>query len=178
MKAKSFFGIFVAMALVPLVLAYLVLKFGWFTPGATAKGEFVEHDIQLENLGQQTESQRPMWRIVYQPSANCDALCEEQLYGLNQTHTALGKLQKRVDANVLIDTSNSQSAAIDLNNYPHLTAQSATHAQLDSGYLYIIDPFGKAIMRYKGSIEREQTIKISKFILADLKKLLNYARVG
>jgi hypothetical protein len=34
------------------------------------------------------------------------------------------------------------------------------------------------INKYAGSTKPEQTIKTSKDILADVKKLLNYARVG
>ena len=173
MKAKSFFGIFLAMAVVPLVLAYLVLKLGWFTPGATAKGEFVQHDIQLQDLQTEASSdQRPLWRIIYQANSPCDQLCVEQLYGLNQTHSALGKLQKRVTAQVLT------SEQIDLSSYSHLKINNTTNEKLESDYLYIVDPFGKAIMKYKGSLSRDKTIETSKHILADIKKLLKYARVG
>ncbi|NVK24897.1 MAG: hypothetical protein HWE10_08210 [Gammaproteobacteria bacterium] len=177
MRAKSFFGIFLAMAIVPLVLAYLVLQLGWFTPGATAKGEFLKQEISIPHFtgvpSEQSQShERPQWRIVYQPSMNCEQLCKEQLYGLNQTHSALGKLQKRVKATVLSEQP------IDLSEYNHIDLEAVSNSKLSVDYLYVVDPFGKVILRYKGSLDREQTIQTSKFILADLKKLLNYARVG
>lgn len=169
MKTKSFFSIFVVMALVPLVLAFAVFKFGWFTPGATAKGEFVENEMTL-NLAAETD--KPIWHLVFQPTiGHCDAKCHEQLYGLNQTYVALGKLQKRVNALVL----NEQT---DLESYPLLKNHQAKNEGLDENYIYIVDPRGMVILQYKGSVIREDTINTSKDILVDIKKLLNYARVG
>lgn len=169
MKAKSFFSIFVAMALVPLLLAFVVLKFGWFTAGATAKGQFVEREITL-TLSERPE--KPMWSLVYQPSKlDCEKLCQEQLYGLNQTYVALGKLQKRVNAFVL-------NSSVQLTQYPLIKQSLSSNTDLDPHYIYVVDPLGKVIMKYPGSESREKTIKTSKDILADVKKLLNYARVG
>lgn len=169
MKSKSFFSIFAVMAAVPLVLAFMVLKFGWFTPGATAKGQFVESEITLDLKDM---AEKPIWNLVFQPSEkDCDQTCEEQLYGLNQTYIALGKLQKRVNAVVL-------NESIALTEYPLLKHHQSRNAELDVGHIYLVDPFGKVIIKYAGSTKREQTIKTSKDILADVKKLLNYARVG
>lgn len=156
------------MAIVPLVLAYVVLKFGWFTPGATAKGQFVEQDISVVF---DDKENKPLWYLIYQPESQCEQICKEQLYGLNQTYVALGKLQKRVKAQVFTEQ-------LDLQQFSHLSSTSFSHAKLQPEYIYIVDPMGKVIMKYKGSKEREQTIITSKNILADLKKLLNYARVG
>jgi hypothetical protein len=166
MKSKSFFSIFIVMAAVPLVLAFVVFKMGWYTPGATNKGQFVEFETTLD-LGHKS----PQWSVVYQPSEHCDAVCLEQLYGLNQSFLALGKLQKRVSAYVL-------GAEAFTTDYPELENRISTDKNLSPQHLYIVDPFGKVIMQYAGSADRQQTIKTSKDILADLKKLLNYARVG
>jgi cytochrome oxidase Cu insertion factor (SCO1/SenC/PrrC family) len=169
MNAKRFFSYFVLMALIPLMLAYLVLTFGWFTPGATAKGTFVETEIQLPFKSAQES--RPTWTIIAQPAADCQSLCEEALYGLNQTYGALGKLQKRVTAKVL-------NSKLDLSTYPHLNKINLSHGALKPDQFYLVDPFGKVILRYPVGPNREQTIKSSKAILADIKKLLNYSRVG
>jgi hypothetical protein len=56
--------------------------------------------------------------------------------------------------------------------------KQVTNTELDMDHIYLVDPYGKVIMQYAGSVLREDTIKTSKDILADLKKLLNYARVG
>lgn len=166
MKAKPFFTIFIVMSAVPLILAFLVLKLGWFTPGATNKGEFVAFETSL-NL----QHERPTWAIVYQPSDHCDVTCSEQLYGLNQTYIALGKLQKRVEAYVLSD-------GFSASEYSHLKLKPITNQNLQADHLYLVDPMGKVIMQYKGSTERDETIQTSKDLLADIKKLLKYARVG
>lgn len=166
MKAKPFFTIFVVMAAVPLILAFLILKMGWFTPGATNKGQFVEFETTL-NL----EHDRPTWAIVYQPNESCDKVCSEQLYGLHQTYIALGKLQKRVSAYVLAD-------ALPVEDYQKLQTKTVNDANLKADYLYLVDPLGKVIMQYPGSDNRDKTIQTSKDLLADIKKLLKYARIG
>lgn len=168
MKAKSFFMVFVGMAIVPLALAYAALNLGWYTPGATAKGEFVEQEIQLTI----DEQFKPgVWRIVAQPKSQCGVHCEELLYGLNQTYIALGKLQKRVEARVL-------NSELDLSNYPKILTAQLSDQQLDPTFLYLVDPFGKVILQYPINTDRKQTITTSKAVLSDIKKLLKYSRVG
>jgi hypothetical protein len=166
MKSKTFFSIFIAMATIPFALALLVLKMGWFTPGATNKGEFVPFNTTLD-----FQHEKPTWAIIYQPKNACDSLCEEQLYGLNQTYIALGKLQKRVRAYVL-------AAPKAANAYSHLDSAALTNTYLQPDHLYLVDPLGKVIMQYKGSEDRNETIQTSKDLLSDMKKLLKYARVG
>lgn len=168
MKTKSFFMVFVGMAIVPLALAYAALTFGWYTPGATAKGQFVEQEIQLAI---DANSKAGVWRIVAQPENDCSIHCQELLYGLNQTYVALGKLQKRVEATVL----NEQ---LDLSEYPKLHASNFGANKLASKYLYLVDPFGKVILQYPVNTDRKQTITTSKAVLSDIKKLLKYSRVG
>ncbi len=170
MKTKSFFGIFVGMAIVPLVAAYAVLKLGWYTPGATAKGQFVEREIQLYKNVEQANENR-LWRIVVQPNDQCSQHCQELLYGLNQTYIALGKLQKRVEAQVL-------SKNLDISAYPKLTSGQHENQHLSPNYLYLVDPFGKVILQYPIGANRAQTVASSKAALADIKKLLKYSRVG
>lgn len=167
MKAKTFFGIFVVMAVVPLALAYMTLQFNWFTPAATNKGEFMAEEVSIS-----IEKENPTWSIVYQPTGSeCDQICKEQLYGLNQTYIALGKLQKRVEAYVLTDV-------LDISDYPATRPYQKQFAELDPNFLYVVDPMGKVVLRYQASPQREQTIMTSKYILSDLKKLLKYARIG
>lgn len=167
MKSKTFFAVFATMAIVPLALAYMTLKFGWFTPAVTNKGEFMTREVSLE-----LPKESPKWRIVFQPQQNsCDALCEEQLYGLNQAFVALGKLQRRVDAVVL-------SNEVDLSAYPRAQRIQQRFDVLQPNYIYLVDPMGKVVLRYAAQNDREHTILTSKHILSDLKKLLKYERVG
>lgn len=170
MKAKSFFFIFIGMAAVPLALAYATLKLGWYTPGATAKGEFVDREIVLD-IHQKQQQTLPHWYLVAQPEKACEAECQELLYGLNQTYVALGKLQKRVETKVF-------SAEVDLTKFPKLQNTDLSSDSLSSRFIYVVDPFGKVVLQYPVSADRDQTITSSKAILADLKKLLKYSRVG
>jgi hypothetical protein len=167
MKSKTFFSLFAALAGVPLLLAYLILELNWFTPAATNKGEFLPKEVSVD-----LKLEKPTWSIVYQPQKNdCDQQCEELLYGLNQTYIALGKLQKRVNAWVMAEN-------FDISDFPAAQLNKTTNPELSNDYIYIVDPRGKVILRYAGTTNREETIKTSKDILSDLKKLLNYARIG
>lgn len=168
MKTKSFFMVFVGMAIIPLILAYAALTFGWYTPGATAKGQFVESEIQLAI---DDSFKVGVWRIVARPESECSNHCQELLYGLNQTYVALGKLQKRVEARVL-------NEELDISKYPNLVASRLEENRLTSHHLYVVDPYGKVILQYPVNTDRKQTIITSKAVLSDIKKLLKYSRVG
>lgn len=172
MQSKSFFTWFIILALVPLVLAYLVLSLGWYTPGATNRGAFLSQELQLSFI-RQDSSQAGRWHLIAQPNSgqDCGYECQELLYGLNQTYLALGKLQKRVTAQVL-------ATQLDLSAYPKLMLTAAPEQGLSAQYLYLVDPFGKVILQYPVTGERAQTISSSKAALADIKKLLKYSRVG
>lgn len=165
MKAKQFFFIFVGISLLPLAAAYFVLKLGWFNSGEAVKGQFLDSEINIT-----LTQQKPMWHLVYQPNGDCDALCEEQLYGLEHVYTALGRKQSRVNAWVM--------GTAELKNDANVTYTKQRFDLLEPEYIYIVDPEGKVILRYLGSTDRHQTIATGKAILADLKRLLNYARVG
>lgn len=167
MSAKRFLLIFTAMAAIPLLLAFAVLQFNWFTPGATNKGEFVDFDVKVP-----TAQEQQLWRIVYQPKQGaCDAICEEQLYGLNQTFVALGKLQPKVKSLLF-------SKAVDVSEYKHVEPVAETFSQLSPNNIYLVDPFGQVILQYPANSQREQTIQTSKALLSDIKKLLKYSRTS
>jgi hypothetical protein len=83
----------------------------------------------------------------------------------------LGKLQKDVRAYVLNPPSPIKSEYV----LDSLTLESQG---LSPDYIYLVDPFGKVILQYATSHNRNESVQMSKDMLADVKKLLKYARMG
>lgn len=171
------FGVFVA----PFVLAAIVYQMGWFTAGVTNKGEFMDKELTLDwilpNEGTETE-----WVIFYHIPASCDETCNNVLYSLNQGYQALGKLQGKASPVAVRTDSATITPAQLKEQYGYVkimeqqSEQLATLAQLSSDYVYLVDPFGKVILRYKTAAQKQDMIMITKDWMADLKRLLKYSR--
>lgn len=166
MKASKFFWIFGGMALIPFLLAYIVLKTGMYSAGETAKGEFLSTEIAVP-IGEQAG----LWRIVAQLPSPCDKLCSEMEYSLTQIPKALGKIEHKVETYLFgnIDEVGDSEGIVKINQ---------TIAELDVSHLYLVDPFGNAILKYELTDDRSNTIKVCKDVIADLKKLIKYSRAA
>lgn len=176
---RLFIGIALSF-IIPLAGAWMILAFGWYTPGVTNKGELIQPPIEVSSS---ENAQLPdTWRLTYRVPATCDEACINGLYVINQTDLALGRDSNRVRP-VAIQASEQ------VQNLPELSPDSRMiyltlpdlHQQLGelpADSLFIIDPRGFVIMRYDGSSERAVVIQRGREILDDLKKLLKMSRVG
>lgn len=173
------FGAFVA----PFLLAFVVLKMGWFNAGETNRGEFMQTELTLEWLLPQNPKDSE-WVIFYHMPQSCDQTCENVLYSLNQGFQALGKLQKKAHPVAVRSADNSMSEQALSEQYEHVQvvaetpAQQATLTQLSNGYVYLVDPFGKVVLRYGAKAQKEDMIMVTKDWMEDLKRLLKYSRTG
>ena len=172
-------GAFVA----PALLAAIVFQLGWFNAGVTNKGEFMDKEITLDwILPEKAEDTR--WVIFYHIPNQCDNICENVLYSLNQGFQALGKLQGKAYA--LTIRSNESSISNDqldqqfgyIRTEQQTTGHQATLSQLSSDYIYLVDPFGKVILRYSAKADRKEAIMTTKDWMSDLKRLLKYSRTS
>lgn len=164
MKARKFFLLFAAMALAPLILAFVVLKAGWYNAGVTAKGTFLEHEMALP-----VQSSAGKWHIVAKASYPCLEVCQEISYSLIQIPVALGKERSKVEVHQLDLQEASQISD---------SSNSSNQTVLNDNHLYLVDPFGKAILKYEITTNREATIETCKDVLHDLKRLLKYSRTS
>lgn len=176
---RLFIGIALCFA-VPLASAQLILSLGWYTPGVTNKGELIQPPIEAS--AEDNERMPATWRLAYRVPNDCDSLCQNGLYVINQVDLALGRESSRVTPVAIQSTET-------VTNLPQLSTDSrveylalpALHRQLQglpAGSLLIIDPLGAVIMRYEGSEDRERVIQRGGDMLDDLKKLLKMSRVG
>lgn len=173
------FGAFAA----PVILALIVLKMGWFNAGQTNKGEFMSVELTLDWILPQDAAQSE-WIIFYHMPSNCQQTCENVLYSLNQGFQALGKLQGKAhpvairsnDATISEATMKEQFGYVKV--MPKTSDQLSTLSQLPSDHIYLVDPFGKVILRYQAKDKREEMIMITKDWMADLKRLLKFSRTS
>ncbi|MFT5161975.1 MAG: hypothetical protein ACI9FJ_000543 [Alteromonadaceae bacterium] len=173
------FGAFAA----PVILAAIVYHMGWFNAGVTNKGEFMQNELTLSWLLPQNPADSE-WIIFYPLPQNCEQQCDNVLYSLNQGYQALGKLQGKAHP-VVTRANNASITPAQLKEkfgYINVIEQQPVHqstlAQLSADYVYLVDPFGKVVLRYKATTDKQAMIMITKDWIADLKRLLKYSRTS
>ncbi|WP_194756141.1 hypothetical protein [Aliidiomarina indica] len=164
----------------PLLIAKLVLSFGWYESGVSQKGHLVDPPIEL--AASDNEQLPNTWRIAYRMPAECTQACENALYVSGQIFHALGRQQNRVSAVAIRDEQSAASLpalpednTVTLHTLPHT---SELLAELPEHSLMIIDPVGKVVMWYPGSDDRSEVVMRGRDLLSDLQKLLKLSRVG
>lgn len=179
---KGLIGILAAFA-APVLVAAIIYKAGWFNAGVTNKGEFMDQEITLDWL-LPTKAEDTQWVIFYYIPENCQKSCENVLYSLHQGYQALGKLQGKTHPVVVRHPNSSitSSRVSEEFSYIKLREQQAnqvsTLSQLSSEFIYLVDPFGKVVLRYAAQADQQAAIMITKDWMADLKRLLKYSRTG
>ncbi|WP_199479128.1 cytochrome oxidase biogenesis cluster protein [Vibrio harveyi] len=157
----------------PAIIAKVVLSQGWYETGVTNRGELVEPYITLEQLGQPSPLDEKGWQLAYVLPPECKEQCQQQIHLMQQSHIALGKYQERVVPVIWTseETSNvAQSIVVMQMNY-------SLSSRVKAGQMLIVDPLGQLVMSYTPEAN-EDLVRLSKDVLADLRKLLKLSRVG
>lgn len=180
---KSFILVIVAFGL-PILLAKLALEFSWLEYGVTNQGElldtpFTTQDIGLANI-ELTDNSEKQWLLTYLVQPNCDEYCKELLIGINNTYIALGKEMPRVTPVALYQTAFSpdQLENIRTSDWRFIEASPQAQQKLTLGKLYIVDPLGNIFLVHALPEKADDIPAFGKAILADMKKLLKYSKVG
>ncbi len=169
MNKNKFLLLFILCCALPLITAKLVLEFGWFTPGAASKGEWLEQEIYLLA---DASKQPNHWRIAV-VAANCDKQsCQQALHTIKQMYLGLGRKQEQVQP-VLVGQPLPEA-------YPMFeqptVAKELTAALQDQ--IVLVDQRGLVLLRYPLPEQAEQMATTAKAIRADLLKLMNYDRTS
>jgi hypothetical protein len=180
---KVLIGLFVAIFVLPVVLAKLALEQHWFTEAVTNKGELLQPTLDMSSISQSEASTK--WKLLYVLPENCDVSCKNALYSLNQVWLALGKENDRVAA-VVVTVAESDAVAVEeLQN--SLTLQLlATDKQtvnqvfkdVATNGIFIADTLNNVILRYPTQHDTEQAVLHSRDILSDMRKVLKLSRIG
>lgn len=164
--------------ILPVVVAKLVLSFDLYQGGATNKGQLLDNSVSYQSL--QMDNPAPQhWQMVFLLPEQCDTACQERLYILNQSYTALGRERERVTP-VILTTQNSDTHVLANLNVDFTTSASspALAQMLAEQKMIIIDPLGNMVMEYQAVEGQQQNIALGKAMIADLRKMLKLSRVG
>ncbi len=174
--SKKTLIIMVAVFVLPVVLAKLALENDWFTKGATNKGQLLSPTI---DMGALLDDADPKWRLLYVMPDECDAVCENALFSINQVWLALGKESDRAQALVVTTFSSDKRAIAALREYPFVeTMMVTTPTSLASSSVYIVDTQNNAMLFYEIRDDRKDAVMESRNMLADMRKLLKLSRIG
>lgn len=179
---KNSLLIMIVVFVLPVVLAYMALKFEWFNEASTNKGELLQPVIEANNLLQNSDTK---WHLLYVIPAVCDAACENAIYSITQIYQATGKESDRV-SKLFIQTEQSSQQAI-----AQISQQHGAHLlqkrqeivnevfnKTDINAIFISDTLHNIVLRYPTTVDENDAIMDSRSILADLRKLLKLSRIG
>jgi hypothetical protein len=179
-KSRRSFLMVVAAFLLPVIIAKLALQQHWFNEGVTNQGELIEQQITLKELGIDIETSDKQWLMVYLLPENCEQVCQGALNGINNTYIALGKEMPRVTPVGLYQQAltNDQKSSLRIHDWHFSQMNKITLQQAQITKLYIVDPLGNVMLKYTIPNSKETIPSFGKAILADMKKLLKYSRIG
>lgn len=197
-QALTLWLIFLAFFL-PFFLAY-----GWFLwadrlplPAATNHGDLVQPPRPLTGFSLDAASAgaftpdalRGRWSLIYFVIEDCDALCSETLYKMQQVRLALGRDRERVQRVVVLAGAEGAAArqtgqrlAAEFPGTRVALGDAAAVADFRRQFplrsaagvpygLFLVDPLGNLMLAYPAGAAAEDW-------LADLEKLLKVSQVG
>ena len=179
-SSKRTFLMMLAVFALPIILAKLALQFQWLNYGVTNKGQLIEKTITLEQLGINTKGAKNHWLLVINLPQDCSTNCQQIMQTIFNTYVALGKDKPRSKPLALIPTSYSAEQQAKLSQQGWLQSQTTVNAnnQLGTDNIYIADPLGNIVLSHAIPKQSEGFALFGKEILADMKKLLKYSKVG
>ncbi len=135
----------------------------------------VEPYITLEQLGQPSPLDEKGWQLAYVLPPECKEQCQQQIHLMQQSHIALGKYQERVVP--VIWTSEETNNVAQSKSIVVMQMNDSLSSRVKAGQMLIVDPLGQLVMSYTPEAN-EDLVRLSKDVLADLRKLLKLSRVG
>lgn len=176
----------------PLLAAWILVGV-WHPAGSVSHGELLDpvqpvshFRVGLSDGGGLTETfLRERWTLVYaRNAALCDETCRRSLYHIRQVRLALGRNAGRVQKLFMLGALPERELrtwlAREHADMPAGVPDRATRAFFpaafsgtlsDDGWIYLIDPLGNLVMRYRSDSDPSG-------ILKDLKRLLKLSRIG
>lgn len=175
--------IFVAVFLLPVLLAKLALENGWFNQAATNKGQLLSPPLDVSSLD--VRQPEPKWKLVYVLPEICNQGCENALYSIIQVRSALGKHSDRAEVVVITHEKSNQAQLTMLQKNQKVRMLSSDMQSVKEIFkdnsiegIFIADTLDNVILRYSLQIDPKQSVLDSRDILSDLRKVLKLSRIG
>lgn len=147
---------FALVILLPVVLAALTLRQGWYEPGTRNKGQWLSKDVYLL---QPLPSSQSKWRLVYLEARQCEAVCQQVPMLMQRIRSALGRNLDKLALVQLVDEPAPEAGA-----------------EIKTGDIMLVDSQGLAILRYEVPANTAQWPLFGKAVLSDVQQLLKYQR--
>lgn len=181
---------FVVLSFVlPVVLAYAVFFFVDVT-SFTNRGEILNPVVDISSL-ELTDDKGDIiprdtltykWRFISFVGSDCDEACNKRLYDSRQVHKTLAKDQHRVLRVIVhLEPASERLKNLIAAEYPNtlnmngdrqtINAAFGGTSKLDENEVYIMDPMGNIMMRFR----QDQPVQDFQF---DVKKLLKASLIG
>lgn len=165
--------------ILPIVIAKLALTLNWLEYGVTNKGTLVENELTLNDIGVQDGQLENKWLILYALPNQCNNECEQTLVSVNNTLIALGREMPKVRNVALYQQSLSEQQLSQLDDTKWSFIPSAnSHPIIENPTVLLVDPLGNIVLEHHLPESAEQQSAFGKGILADMKKLLKYSKIG
>ena len=181
-KNKTSLMLLAAVFVLPVIFAYMALKFDWFNEAATNRGELLQPVIEASELLNESDTK---WHLLYIIPKVCEASCENALYAVKQIFMATGKHADRVNALFIYNDESSMSAVAQAKAFGGANVLLISENNVnevfkdtDINAIFISDTLHNVVLRYPLTADKEQAIMDSRDILADLRKLLKLSRIG
>jgi hypothetical protein len=169
----------IAMFLVPLGYAVWMFQSGWRPAQLSNNGELISPPLPAAALtlsgqvGGELEANwlaAGRWTLVLSQSGACGESCLRALVDSRQVRLALGKDSPRLQRLLLIDQRLPEEVVLE---HPDLVIarQSADSPFARDGSIWVVDPLGNAMLRYRRGFE-------AKGLLEDLRRLFKLSQIG
>jgi hypothetical protein len=177
-KLLVLFALFAA----PIVASTLAYRYAHVTPTAN-HGELLLPPAQAPDRASAGAGGKPYsygehrgrWILVASDAGGCGEACLRKLVAMRQVRLALGVNASRVDRVFLADDGRPPDAAA-LAPFPGmegavLPPEAAGGPGWDRGHVYLVDPNGNVMMRWRAEDD-------PKGMLRDLERLLRASQIG
>lgn len=169
-----------AVFILPIVLAKMALDNQWLALGVTNKGTLLTNPLTLNELGIKTQVPDKKWLVIYKLPLQCNSSCLASVEAVHNSYIAIGKDRPRVAAILLNAESFSAEALEQLSRSQWLSVKPVDMLpnQTLQAQVLIADPLGNIMLVHQVPDDTEKLPQFGKAILADMKKLLKYSKVG
>lgn len=179
-KSRRSLLLVLAAFVLPIILAKFALEQQWLDTGVTNKGTLLTNELTLEQLGLDTADFKQHWLIMYSLPQHCGSSCQQTLEAVHNTYVALGKDMPRVSPVALYQNefSREEGQKISQSKWQLVAMPEQAKQQIVQSQVFIVDPLGNIFLSYQLPEKNKQLPQFGKQILADMKKLLKYSKVG
>ena len=166
--------------ILPILLAKLALENQWLDLGVTNQGKLLDQPLTLNELGIEQSEFGKQWLIIYRLPSVCLEQCLHSIEVVHNSYVALGKDMPRVSPVLLKQNifSAEQNRQLAKSQWQILALTPQMNDLLQEPQVLIADPLGNIILTHQLPENVEQQPAFGKAIIADMKKLLKYSKVG